>query len=222
MQLALRVGIVVRQQNPEVVREPLFRKYGPEGTIRNLTAFEFLSVALSFVLGLAVTLLLTSLLAAFRARRTTRMDWLPFVWAGFVLTYQFQYWWAIFELSALPEWSVATFGVLLLLAVILFIAGGVILPSGATEYPADLSDYFLQDGRWGVVAIACYGIAGALGNLVLFETPLVSRLNAVQAGLVLVALLVAGSSNRTVQVGGTLVFGVLLGIGVTLATPGAY
>ena len=187
-----------------------------------MTAFEFLSVALSFVLGLAVTLVLTSLLAAFRARHTTRMDWLPFVWAGFVVTYQFQYWWAIFELSALPEWSVATFGVLLLLAIILFIAGGVILPSGTTEYPADLGDYFREDGRWGVFAIACYGIAGTLGNLLLFETPLVDVLNAVQLGTVLIALVVAASSSRRVQVGGTLAFGVLLGIGVVLATPGSY
>jgi len=187
-----------------------------------VSAFEFLSVALSFVLGLAVTLLLTSLLAAFRARRTTRMDWLPFVWAVFVLTYQFQYWWAIFELSSLPEWNIATFGILLLLAMILFVAGGMILPSGAADYPSDLREYFQQDGRWGVVAIACYGITGALGNRILFETPLVDRLNAVQAGTVLVALLVAGSSNRMVQVGGTFVFGALLGIGVVLATPGSY
>ena len=70
-----------------------------------MTAFEFLSVALSFVLGLAVTLVLTSLLAAFLARRETKLDWLPFTWAAYVLVYQFQYWWAIFELSSFPEWT---------------------------------------------------------------------------------------------------------------------
>ncbi|NIV49407.1 MAG: hypothetical protein GWN46_22710, partial [Gammaproteobacteria bacterium] len=52
-----------------------------------MTAFEFLSVALSFVLGLAVTLLLTSLLSAFRARHKTKLDWVPFVWAGYALAF---------------------------------------------------------------------------------------------------------------------------------------
>jgi hypothetical protein len=66
------------------------------------------------------------------------------------------------------RWSVATFGVLLLLAIILFVAGGVILPSGHAEYPSDLREYFERDGKWGVVAIASYGIAGTLGNLLLF------------------------------------------------------
>jgi hypothetical protein len=54
-----------------------------------MTHFEFLSVALSFVLGLAVTVLLTSLLTAFRARRKTRMSWLPLTWAFYVLVIQF-------------------------------------------------------------------------------------------------------------------------------------
>ncbi len=54
-----------------------------------MSAFEFLSVALSLVLGLAITLILTSLLAAFRARNETRMDEMPFAWTILVLVYQF-------------------------------------------------------------------------------------------------------------------------------------
>lgn len=54
-----------------------------------MSSFEFLSVALSFVLGLAVTLLLTSFLIAFRARRKTRLRWLPLTWAFYVLIMQF-------------------------------------------------------------------------------------------------------------------------------------
>lgn len=57
-----------------------------------MTHFEFLSVALSFVLGLAVTVLLTSLLTAFRARRMTRISWLPLTWAVYILIVQFDVW----------------------------------------------------------------------------------------------------------------------------------
>jgi hypothetical protein len=187
-----------------------------------MTAFEFLSVALSFVLGLAVTLVLTSLLAAFRARRESKMDWLPFVWAGYVLVYQFQYWWAIFELSAVPVWTVGTFGVLLLLAVILFLAGGLTLPTGSADYPDDLGEYFRSDGRWGVAALAAYSVVGSVGNFLLFGTPILSPLTAIQAGAVGSAAVTVAAKNRMVQVAATLVFGVLLAIGATLATPGSY
>lgn len=53
-----------------------------------MTHFEFLTVALSLVLALAVTVLLTALLTAFRARRKTRMSWLPLTWAFNVLVIQ--------------------------------------------------------------------------------------------------------------------------------------
>ncbi len=187
-----------------------------------MTAFEFLSVALSFVLGLAVTLVLTSLLAAFRARHESRMDWLPFVWAGYVLVYQFQYWWAIFELSALPVWSVGTFGMLLVLAVILFLAGGLILPPASAAYPSDLREYFRADGRWGIVALASYSIVGIVGNVLLFGTSPVDLLHILQLGTVGAAAVVVAARSRTLQVAATVVFGVILAVGVALATPGAY
>ncbi len=187
-----------------------------------MTAFEFLSVALSFVLGLAVTLVLTSLLAAFRARGESRMDWLPFVWAGYVLVYQFQYWWAIFELSALPVWSVGTFGILLLLAVILFLAGGLILPTGSADYPSDLGVYFRRDGRWGVAALASYSLVGIGGNVLLFGSSLGDPLHVIQSGAVGAAAVVVAARSRALQVAATLAFGVILAVAVVLATPGAY
>jgi hypothetical protein len=150
------------------------------------------------------------------------MDWLPFVWAVIVLVFQFQYWWAIFELSGVPVWTVGTFGTLLLLAVILFVAGGLILPSGSADYPSDLRVYFEQDGRWGVVAMACYGGVGILGNFFLFETPLTAPVNAIQVPFIVAALAVAATRNRAIQTAGTAVCAVSFAIGATLATRGAY
>ena len=187
-----------------------------------MTAFEFLSVALSFVLGLAVTLVLTSLLAAFRARRETELDWLPFTWAAYVLVYQFQYWWAIFELSSFPEWTVISFGLLLLLAIILFLAGGLVLPQGFTKYPDDLGRYFREDGKWGVVALAAYLAVGTAANVVLFESAMFSTLHVLQAAGLASAALVVINVRRSVQWSATALFGVLLIWSLVLATPWAY
>jgi hypothetical protein len=187
-----------------------------------MTAFEFLSVALSFVLGLAVTLLLTSFLGVFRHRRTTRIDWLPLIWAVYVLAFQFQYWWALWELAALPRWTVATFGLVLGLAALLFLAGGLVLPTGVGEYPADLGSYFEDDGKWGVVALAAYGVLGTFGNVALFHSRLLTTLHYLIAAETILGLIVFFASGRRTRVIATLLFGMLVCFSIVRATTFAY
>jgi len=187
-----------------------------------MTAFEFLSVALSFVLGLAVTLLLTSLLDAFRARRSTNMDWLPFVWAGYTMLWQFQYWWAIYLANAAPRWTVAMFSMLLLLAALLFLAGGLVLPRGASGYPSDLRAWFDVDGRWGVVALSVYMVAAVFVNVTLFGESAADRANLAAVGLAVTGGGLAAARSRTARVTLTLVFGILTLITLVWATPTAY
>lgn len=187
-----------------------------------MTPFEFLSVALSFVLGLAVTLLLTSLLAAFRNRRRTKLDWIPFVWAVYVLVFQFQYWWAIWELVALPQWSVATFALVLGLAALLFVAGGLVLPSGGGDYPKDLRSYFEEDGKWGVGAMAGYGVAAIVGNVVLFEGSVLTPLHYLAAAEAVCGVVVVFARGRRARVAATVLFGVLTCFSVVRATTFVY
>jgi hypothetical protein len=68
-----------------------------------MTPFEFILVALSFVLGLGITRLLSSTVNIFRWRNELDIDWVPLVWAAVVFLFQIQYWWAIFELSEMVE-----------------------------------------------------------------------------------------------------------------------
>ncbi|RLC55667.1 MAG: hypothetical protein DRI30_07175 [Chloroflexi bacterium] len=187
-----------------------------------MSVFECLSVALALVLGLAITLILTALLAAFRARGETRMDALPFAWAILVLVYQFDFWWEVYGLSALPTWSVLTFGLLLLLALLLFLAGGLVLPTGRAEYPADLGDYFRRDGRWGVATLAAYNLVGSITNVVLFGFAVLSLVNILNAaGMGLIAVVVL-SSRRRVQWVCTLLFAVVIGTTLVLFAPSSY
>jgi hypothetical protein len=60
-----------------------------------MTQFEFMTVAQSLVLRLALALLLTSVLTAFRRRQVTRLDWVSLAWAACILVSQIQFWWAL-------------------------------------------------------------------------------------------------------------------------------
>jgi hypothetical protein len=184
-----------------------------------VTPFAYLSGALSFVLGLAVTLLLTSLLAAFRARRKCRTDWIPLAWATYILVFQFDYWWEIYALATVPAWSVGSFVFLLALTILLFLAGGLVLPPVSGEYPTDLGEYFRRDGRWGVAMLGAYALAAAFGNVFLFKQELTSAANlSLLAALVILAIVIA-SERRGLQVAGTLLLAPWMAIHLWLYAP---
>ena len=187
-----------------------------------MTQFEFLSVALSFVLGLAVTVLLTSLLTAFRARRRTRMSPLPLAWAVFILVNQFDTWWEVYGLSSMESWTAGAFVLLLVLALLLFAAGGLILPTGLGDYPDDLGEYFQQDGRWAVAVVAAFNLTAIVANTALFGEEVLGAMNLWNMLAILIAAVVIGARRRFLQGSATIAFGVWLGIYLWVFVPRSY
>jgi hypothetical protein len=187
-----------------------------------MTSFEFLTVALSFVLGLAVTVLLTSLLAAFRARRTTRMSWVALAWAGYILVLEFDIWWELYGLASMQRWTIGAFVMLLVIALLLFAAGGLVLPSAVGDYPDDLEEYFQQDGRWAVVLVAALYVVGSIANVALFEMAPLGIINLFNALGIVVLGTVAGVRNKAIQRTATILFGVWLGVYLWVFVPGSY
>ncbi len=187
-----------------------------------MTVFEFATVAVSFILGLAVTYLLESMVQAFRARRACRLHWLPFVWVGFVLVHQFQFWWALYEIHTMPSISVGIFGLLLFLSGLLFLAGALVLPSGEAEYPEDLAAYFITDGSWGVGAVALFNFMAVVTNVLLFGTPAIETANLLNLALVVIAVLVVVTRVRAWQIGLTFTYFVVLVIAEVAATTTVY
>ena len=187
-----------------------------------MTHFEFLSVALSFVLGLAVTVLLTSLLTAFRARRKTRMSWLPVTWAAYVLVMQFDVWWEVYGLVSMESWSAGAFVLLLLVVLLLFAAGGLVLPTGLGDYPEDLDEYFQEDGRWAVAVVAAFLVTAIIANVVLFDVGILAPMNIWNALGIAITVVVIGVKRRVIQGAATIAFGVWLGAYMWMFVPGTY
>ncbi len=187
-----------------------------------MTHFEFLSVALSFVLGLAVTVLLSSMLIAFRARRKTRMSWLPLTWAAYVLVIQFDVWWEVYGLVSMESWSAGAFVLLLLIALLLFAAGGLVLPTGLGDYPEDLGEYFQEDGRWAVAVVAAFQAASMIANTALFGVGVFGPMNMWNALAIAITVVVIGVKRRVIQGGATIAFGVWLGAYIWMFVPDTY
>ena len=187
-----------------------------------MDTFEFISVALSFVLGLGVTHLLSSAVRVFVARKRMRIDWIPLVWAFCVFATLIQYWWAIFELSELEEWPLSHFLFFLGMALLLFVAGALVLPSWLLGESDDLGDLFEEHGRWGLVCLSAYFLMVQGGNAAFFGASPFSPLGLQVWVLVVLPLVVLVAQRRSVQGLATLVYLFLLLFTAYQASPPAY
>jgi len=150
-----------------------------------VSAFEYISVATSIVMGLGMTRILQSVVVAYRGRREHAVDALSLLWAGWVFLAIIQYWWSVFELDAaglVTSWSLVVFLLLLGMAVCQYVASALILPGEA----CDMKEYARGDGRTAYLALALYCLLGVVANVTLFGSSLLDTAN------VLVYVMVAG------------------------------
>lgn len=186
-----------------------------------MSSFEYISVALSIVVGLALTHILRSAVAVFRRRTAIRFDALVIGWTGIILVKILGFWWSIFELDAqgiVTAWSLSSFLLLLSLAVVLYLAAALVLPSDAP----DLGVYFEEDGRWAVAAVAVYSLLAAVGNTALFGSgPLEpSQLGLYFSAVVLVVVVLV--KRRWLRLGLSAIYFVMSFLGMLAAMPLAY
>lgn len=105
-----------------------------------MTAFEYLSVLLSVILGLAITQILEGYRALLLARARVRMHWPSLLWTVLLLLFVAQSWWASFGLERQAEWRFTTFLVILLQMGLTYLLAALVLPdvpeAGAVDLPA--------------------------------------------------------------------------------------
>lgn len=175
-----------------------------------MTEFEFLAIGISLLLGLGATLLLTSLLTLFVNRRQVRIDWIPVTWAVYILIIQIQYYAATWNMNSITEWTFLTFAIPLLLAGLIFLAAGLVLPIGQGTYPSDLKVYFEQDGKWAVAALAMRGIVAVTANVAIMNNYQFNAVGVLILLQIMIALSFLFSKQRKYQVIFTLLYGFVL------------
>ena len=90
--------------------------------------FEYLGVLLSVIMGLGVTHILAGLSKTIHHRRTLKLYWVHTLWAFNILVYIVIIWWGMFWWSAQQDWSFFQFLLLILYAIVLFLAASLLFP----------------------------------------------------------------------------------------------
>ena len=124
-----------------------------------MTQHEYVFVAISIILGLAITRLLHTVAMLIRAHRDVTFHWSTTVWGLCVLTYSLQLWWVGWGLRDHAIWTFADFAVLTAGSVCVYGAAEMAMP--VPEGDRDLD--FPGTHALGIIAIRLEGGANLLG-----------------------------------------------------------
>ena len=185
--------------------------------------FEYVIAALLLILGLGITQLLNDAVQTFRTRHRIKLHWIPLTWTGLVFLWQMQFIWAIFELDDLIKtWTVLKFVLLLFMALLLFVAGALIVPKTSDDQGSDAWEQFLQDGRWALLALALFFFLAFFSNPLLFNVSLWLPGNVLEFFMGLFLVLMQFSTDRKIWSVSTAVYAVLSLVAAVLLSPVEY
>ncbi|GAB5413668.1 MAG: hypothetical protein Cons2KO_12710 [Congregibacter sp.] len=150
-----------------------------------MTQHEYVFVAISIILGLAITRLLGHVGGLIRAHTRIRFHWATALWAACVLIFILQMWWVGWELRDFPDWTIIDF---------LFLVAGTIFIYGAAELALPVEDYDMNSdaeldfllhsrslGRVSAASMVAYFCVGPYYNIRLLDND--SLLSLAMAGL---------------------------------------
>lgn len=101
-----------------------------------MTQHEYVFVAISIILGLALTRLLGHMGGLIRAHKRIKFHWATALWAMSIMLLTLQMWWVGWALRDLAEWSIIDF---------LFLVAGTVFIYGAAELALPVEDYDLAN-----------------------------------------------------------------------------
>lgn len=120
-----------------------------------MAEFEIFSLVLSLILGLGVAQILSSAVHLIHSRRKISVSWTPVLWAFVIFLFHINFLFAILEFYTSAR-AVGWYILDILSAVLLFISGGLILPSESQPLTDDLGTFFKGDGRLALVPLGLF------------------------------------------------------------------
>ena len=123
-----------------------------------MTIFEFLTVAISIVLALGLSLLISSIPHVFAPQKR---DWLHALLFLLFIFFHIVVWWRVWMLNAVTSWNILQFTILIGSPLSLYL-GATALVSGAPAQIDDWKTYFLDRSQWVFAALAATILFGIL------------------------------------------------------------
>jgi len=112
-----------------------------------ISAFEYITVFISIILGLGVTQILTGVADLVQQHKRVKLYGPHLLWILLVLVMHVQEWWIVFQLRDMSAWRLPLFLFVMLYPVVLFILARLLFPLGAPDGPVDLRQFYYENYR---------------------------------------------------------------------------
>ena len=129
-----------------------------------MAEFELVIIVLSFIVGFGVNEILSSFVTIARHPDRERVDWIAVAWAMAILVHQFQFWFGTLYVEQALGLSVSVFWLFILLAVLLYLAGGMILPPRRGGSQSSDGDDFDRTGSRALIPLTSYTAIAVIVN----------------------------------------------------------
>ena len=95
-----------------------------------MTVFEYVSVTISIILGLAMARLLSGVSQLVISRKRLELYWVPLAWATTLFFLILVLWWQLFRVGqTLEEWTFLDFALATTMTLPLYVSSALLLPS---------------------------------------------------------------------------------------------
>ncbi len=132
-----------------------------------ISAFEYITVFISIILGLGVTQILTGIADLVHQNERVKVYWPHILWIFLVLILHVQEWWVTFELRNIDQWRFPLYLFVLLYPVVLFILARLLFPFGFNEGVIDLKKFYFENYRRIFLFGSMLPLLSILDNLIL-------------------------------------------------------
>ena len=132
-----------------------------------ISAFEYVTVFISIILGLGVTQILTGIADLVHQSNRVKVYWPHLVWVLLVLVLHVQEWYITFELRTFTAWRLPVFLFVLLYPIVLFITARLLFPFGLSDEKIDLEEFYYNNYRKIFLFGAILAFLSILDNLIM-------------------------------------------------------
>lgn len=155
-----------------------------------MTQHEYIFIAVSIILGLAITRLLHTMAMLTRAYSRVIFHWSSMLWAFSIFLYILQLWWVGWGLRSIEQWTFLDFLVLVFGSASLYGAAEMAL-SAPEEGTLDMLSISQEFGRLSALSMLLYFLVGPYVNIVMYENAILPSLAIPAAGIFLMVLVMA-------------------------------
>jgi hypothetical protein len=159
-----------------------------------MTQHEYIFIAVSIILGLAITRLLHTAAMITRAHSRVIFHWSSAIWTGSIMLYILQLWWVGWGLRTIEQWTFPDFIILVFGSSCIYGAAEMAL-TAPEEGTVDMLKESQQLGRLSALSMLLYFLVGPYVNIVMYNNAILPSIAVPAIGIVLMLLVITIPSN---------------------------